>query len=314
MTSKITTPYANSVFEQPWWLDIVAPGKWSEVIVYDESKAIARLPFVFNRGHIVMPHYTQTLGIWIDNQYRTRKRGNAQLSKQKDIIHQLVDQLPIKNGINITLDSVQDYVLPFRWEGFSIHPTFSYRIPLNHNYDDLLKYFSKSVTRDINRGERLLFVEESTSIEDFIKLQNCTYNRQQRDNPIKNSFTYEVIKKAIEFEHGKLFLAKDIDGKLHAGSFVLFDENVSYHLMSGQDVSYGNDCAMPLLLKNEIEFALEHSKAFDFEGSMIEGIEQTYRRYGGLLVTNWNVCKQSLFADFVCVAKPTLKKIIGYKN
>ena len=28
-----TTPYANSVFEQPWWLDIVAPGEWGEVTV-----------------------------------------------------------------------------------------------------------------------------------------------------------------------------------------------------------------------------------------------------------------------------------------
>ena len=42
-----TTPYANSVFEQPWWLDIVAPGQWHEVFVKDkQDHVVARMPYV----------------------------------------------------------------------------------------------------------------------------------------------------------------------------------------------------------------------------------------------------------------------------
>lgn len=36
--SENTTPYANSVFEQPWWLDIVVPGLWDEVTVERKGK------------------------------------------------------------------------------------------------------------------------------------------------------------------------------------------------------------------------------------------------------------------------------------
>ena len=41
-----TTPYANSVFEQPWWLDIVAPGRWGEAVVMEGETVAARLPYV----------------------------------------------------------------------------------------------------------------------------------------------------------------------------------------------------------------------------------------------------------------------------
>ena len=33
------TEYANNIFEQPWWLDIVAPQKWKEIIsIINEAK------------------------------------------------------------------------------------------------------------------------------------------------------------------------------------------------------------------------------------------------------------------------------------
>ena len=34
-----TTPYANSnsIFEQPWWLDVAAPGCWKGIEIKNES-------------------------------------------------------------------------------------------------------------------------------------------------------------------------------------------------------------------------------------------------------------------------------------
>ena len=115
MEDTRTTPYANSVFEQPWWLDIVAPGKWGEAVVKDGEEVVARLPYVFDRGRISSPRYTQTLGIWMNEKDRRPLRGNEQFSRQKEIIRQLLDQLPVKNRIDLILDSSQSYVLPLRW-------------------------------------------------------------------------------------------------------------------------------------------------------------------------------------------------------
>lgn len=314
-----TTPYANSLFEQPWWLDIVAPGEWGEIIVHDydrggASSVVARLPYVMKNGRIKLPYYTQTLGMWMDETIRNEKRGNDHLSSQKEVIRQLLKQLPNNKGIDFVFDSSVSYILPFRWEGFRIEPTFSYRIKDLSDVERIERNFSKGIRRDINKGRRTLLLDDSPdSINEFILLQNQTYKRQNRKNPIDNAFTENVIRQSINEGHGKLLLARDHDGNAHAGSFAVYDESVCYHLMSGQDTSFGNDCAMPFLMYHEIMFAREVSQSFDFEGSMVEGIEQVYRRYGGEQVINWHVTRELLLNDVIQLLKPRIKKIIGYK-
>ncbi len=309
----------NDPFEEPWWLDIVAPGKWNEIVIkdrtdYSESKIIARLPYVMDNGRIHNPLYTQTLGIWMTDEVRSSQRGNNQFSRQKEIIRDLLRKLPVKKGIDLVLDCKQSYVLPFRWEGYTIEPTFSYRIEDLSDMGSVEARFSKSIKRDINKAVKELQIDYSNeSISEFIDLQNLTYKRQSRRNPIDNEFTYSVIAKTIEAGHGKLLMARDAKGKAHAGSFVMFDDRISYHLMSGQDTSYGNDCAMPLLFYSELMFAQKVSKAFDFEGSMVEGIEQVYRRYGGAQVINWHVTKKDLLSECKEIIKPRIKRLIGYK-
>ena len=91
-----TTEYANSLFEQPWWLDIVAPGHWSEVIVRDDKEnVIGRMAFVFNGHKLYIPQLTQNIGIWIspqfENDYGKKKKIIndifAQLKKYKKAVH-----------------------------------------------------------------------------------------------------------------------------------------------------------------------------------------------------------------------------------
>lgn len=36
----------NSVFEQPWWLDAVAQGRWQSIEINSGGKTTARLPYV----------------------------------------------------------------------------------------------------------------------------------------------------------------------------------------------------------------------------------------------------------------------------
>ena len=43
-------PWVNSVFEQPWWLDAVAPGPWSAAEVRRGDEVVARLPYMRRRA------------------------------------------------------------------------------------------------------------------------------------------------------------------------------------------------------------------------------------------------------------------------
>ena len=61
---------ANSIFEQPWWLDAVAPGQWDAVEIEKGGKLVARLPYFktkrFGFKLLGIPDYTQSLGYWIE--------------------------------------------------------------------------------------------------------------------------------------------------------------------------------------------------------------------------------------------------------
>ena len=42
INSNITTKYANSIFEQPWYIDVVTNGNWTELKVEEKGVVVAR--------------------------------------------------------------------------------------------------------------------------------------------------------------------------------------------------------------------------------------------------------------------------------
>ena len=310
----IQTEYANSVFEQPWWLDIVAKDSWGECFVEEKEKIIARLPYVNIKGCISNPRLNQTLGIWMDDSLKKFERGNSQLYKQKEIIKQLLQQLPKHKKISITLDSSVEYILPFRWNGFRIEPTFSYRLSCLGGFDEIKKKFGKTVQKNVNAATKKVTIETNAKdIETFLTLLDMSFARQNRKMPINADLIRNAVQKAIECEQGRLMLAVDEQGKAHSGAFFLYDKKVCYYLLGGQDPEYKSDGSQNLLLYKGIEFATTVSEYFDFEGSMVEGIENFFRQFGGIQVINYHVAKQPFFNELLDILKPRIKKLIGYK-
>ena len=83
-----STAYANNIFEQPWWLDIVAPGSWKETVSRGkDGKVQARAVFVHDHKKVFMPEFTQTLGIWMDSTLQ------ADYGRQKTIIYELFEEI-----------------------------------------------------------------------------------------------------------------------------------------------------------------------------------------------------------------------------
>lgn len=310
----IQTEYANSVFEQPWWLDLVAKDCWGECIIEKQERVIARLPYVNIKGCIQNPKLTQTLGIWMEDSLKNFERGNSQLHKQKEIIKELLEQLPKHKKISLTLDSSMSYILPFRWNGFRIEPTFSYRLSCLEDFAEVKKRFGKTVQKNVNAAIKKVTVETDVKdIETFLALIDMSFARQSRKPPINSDLMKRAIQKAIECEHGRLMLAVDEKGEAHSGAFFLYDNKVCYYLLGGQNPEYKSDGSQNLLLYKGIEFAATVSEYFDFEGSMVEGIENFFRQFGGTQVINYHISKQPFLNELFDILKPRVKKLIGYK-
>ena len=308
-----TTPYANSVFEQPWWLDIVAPGQWGEAVVMEGETVAARLPYVLQSGRIVMPTLTQTLGPWIKPEYRQFQPGNTQLSKQKELIAALLGQLPRHKSFHVTFDSANEYILPYRWLGYRYETEYSYRLTDLCDTDALYAALNKTAKKNIKAARNKTTLVEQPTAKMLMDLLDKTFGAQGRKWPHDRDLTRRIIEKSVENGHGKLLVAQDGEGNLHSGAFLLYDEKVCYYLLGGSDSAFRSSGAQSLVLWESIRFASTVSKTFDFEGSNVEGIENFFRQFGGSRVINYSVIRQSFFADCMELAKPRVKRLIGYK-
>ncbi len=307
--------YINSIFEQPWWLDAVAPGMWDCAVIENGGEVIARLPYVYKRRLgfklIGMPPYTQTLGIWIKD---TGAKTARSLERQKDIIFQLIDKLPKNVNVDLSLDHSCNYVLPFLWKGFSIYPNFSYRIENLSNIEDLWANLRENIKREIKKANRSLEILDNLAFDKIITMQEKTFARQERIYNHKNDELLERLDKIL-FEHNarRLLFAIDEKQRIHAGAYFVFDNKTCYYLIGGSDPELRNSGAGSLLLWEGIKFASKVSRAFDFEGSMIEDIERFFRSFGGTPTPYYRVTRLNLALSFADYMKPKIKKTIGYK-
>lgn len=307
------TEYANSVFEQPWWLDIVAKGKWKEVFVKQDGIVVGRMVFVRDKKRICMPQNTQTLGPWLDNSLLVKAKGNTQLSKQKEVINKLFDQIPNNKGVDIVLDSSNEYVLPYRWMGYNYRPYFSYRINDLTDLDRIYSNFNKTVLKNIKSAQKKVRIRMGSDSEAILNLLDKTFAKQGRKVPGEKKIKKDIINKSCLYEHGITIIAEDEYGNVHSGAFLVFDEKVCYYLFGGTDSEFRSSGAQSLVLWKAIQYAAIVSKAFDFEGSNVEGIENFFRQFGGDRVINYRLTKNSLKDDLKEIMVPRVKRILGYK-
>lgn len=290
-----TTEYANSLFEQPWWLDIVAPGQWHEILIEEKGHVLARMPYIVQNNVIRMAPYTQNIGIWMSPEVK------ASYSRQKKIINQIIDRLGNdKPRININLSPLNEYVLPFTWRGFKVSPNFTYRLEDLRDIDAVFKGFSKSTRQNIRQAYDKVQIRHEVNIDHLWLLINKTYERQNLKPGSTKELVSRIVTKCSALGHGRFIEAVDADGNVHSCSFFVYDDKVCYDLMGGSDSSYNKHSkARTLVLWESIRFAAQHSRIYDFEGSMVEGIESLFNQFGGRCTPYYSISREDFITSAV---------------
>ncbi len=305
----------NSIFEQPWWLDAVAPNAWDCAVVKDGDAIIARWPYAKKRlmGFRLYsnPICTQTLGLWVNCAVTNKVKA---LAKKKELYEKLLCQLPKKGSIDLYIDSSVEYFLPFHWAGFRVEPTLSYRFTDLTDLDAIFKGIKDSRRTVIKNAAKILTVSESDDLNLLIEMQKKTFSRQNRSLPIPEDVIKRLDEACKEHDARFMLVATDGDGNIHAASYFVYDSNVCYYIMSGADTEYRNSGAGSLLIWEGIKRAAQVTKAFDFEGSNIADIEMNFRTFGAPFVINYRVSKFNIVLEIMDYLKPKIKKLIGYKQ
>lgn len=304
----------NSIFEQPWYLEAVAPGKWESIEIKQNGHIVARLPIVrktfLGFPLIGMPPYTQTLGVWIKDYGGKLTR---RLENQKDCLNELIAMLPKRMNVDISLDHKCDYILPWYWNSFKITPYFSFRIEEIFDLEMVWGSLRENIRREIRKAEKIVSVRDDLSIDVIIEMQRKTFARQNRNISIDECCLHRLDEALINHDARKLLCAVDSEGCVHAAVYFVYDEKCCYYLIGGGDPKLRNSGAASLILWEGIKFASSVSKSFDFQGGMIEDIERFFRAFGAYPQVYYKITKLNTILSFADYIKPILKRMIGYK-
>ena len=110
-----------SIFQEPWWLDAVAPGLWREVAVSRGGSVVGRWPFCeyksYSMSFIGMAPLTPTLGPWISEQ-----KGSvvARTRAEIEIVTELTSKLPKHVFFRQIFCPSKTNMLPYQMNHFSI--------------------------------------------------------------------------------------------------------------------------------------------------------------------------------------------------
>jgi Acetyltransferase (GNAT) domain len=309
-TDKCIIAEVTSIFQQPWWLDTVAPGAWSAVEIRRGSALQARLPYVMKRRMgltlLRQPLLTPFLGPWLrpgEGKYGT------QLNHQEELYTELIEQLPTHDYFSQTFHYSVENWLPFYWKGFQQTTRYTYVIDDLTNLDHVWSEFQENIRRAIRKASKRLQVHSEYGIDKFLNINELTFSRQGLPLPYSREFVRRLDDACSSRSARKIFFAEDARGRIHAAAYIVWDERSAYYLMGGGDPELRTSGASSLVLWEAIKFSHQVSRRFDFEGSIIAPIERFFRAFGARQVPYFYVSRYSRRMHVLMSARDMIKTL-----
>lgn len=285
------------LYDRPWFLDAVCKnGSW-DVLIYEKNNDIAGflVYFVkerFGLKYITQPLLTQHNGIWL--KYPSGIKGEKKFSFECEAVSYFIGELEKGGFVSYFQCFSPDFTnwMPFYWNGYRQNTDYTFLLSTgNTPYPEICKAYSKTVRYDIRKAEEALNITESDDIDAFYFLHNKTFERQNMTSTVSHEFLKSFDSECVQNKARKLLFADSPDGKHVCAAYLVYDDKCVYYLMSGTDSEYRNMNALSLLIDAGIRFAAETGRDFDFEGSMVEGIADYFRKFGGKLTPYFNITK-----------------------
>lgn len=271
-------------FQEPWWLDATAPGQWDAVEVERGGQLQAYLPFVVGERNgarfLEQPFLTQSLGPWIAD---TGAGYTNTLSREMSLYKELIDGLPDHDVFKQHFATQVTNWLPFYWEGFTQTTRYTYTLDMRQSLEELHKGMDKRNRSRINKGKEQLVLTESETegLETLLDLSEMTFERQGMQLPYSRAFVRKLDEAVQKHSRRLIVIARGKeDGLPHAANYAFGDSKRVYALMSGADPALRQSGASVVARWRTIEWAHTFTETFDFEGSMVRGIEHRNRKYG----------------------------------
>jgi hypothetical protein len=275
------------IYSQYFWMDAVCgEDNWDVFLVESGGQIVAAMPYFKElRGsykYITKAPLTQTNGIWfrpVSNiKYSTR------LNYEEEIINQTADFIE-----SLDLDVYEQQYhrsfknwLPFFWRNYTAILRYTCVIEDTSDMQQVEANFSQTVRRNIKKAANIVEATDCGSPEMFYNLQKKTFERQNLKCPFSCEMFVKLYDVCVKRNKGSLLMAVDKKGDVHSGIFWVWDGMAVYSLIVCSDPEHRSSQSYSLLTYKGIQMASGQNKAYDFEGSVIQKIENFNRSFGAV--------------------------------
>lgn len=300
-TELCETERTICLYNQPWWLDATAGSdNWDVLLCIKDGKIIGSMPYYlkskYGLKYITVPYRTQHNGVWI--KYPEDISGERKISFETSVMVDLIGQLENvakKQGVlhyQQTFSPLVTNWMPFYWHGYKQTTRYTYRLPDIHDVDQIFQNFKHNKRKNINKAKAL-------GIEVKFDLPADVFYNFHKECLLKQgkiiNYSYEEFERVYnvlyERNAGRTIYAQSADGKLLCALFNGWDSVWGYDWISAIDIETRNTGAPDLLVYSMICFLADKVEGYDFEGSMIMGVEESFRAFGTVQTPYFRIWK-----------------------
>lgn len=268
------------------WLDVVTKdiGGWNVVFSYKNKEIQGFWVYVHKKQlfweKITMPPYTPYMGprlFYPDNLSEYEK-----ISFENKAIQHLISQLPKFAEIKFKWEKSYNNWFPFSWNKFSQQTSYTYLIKDCSDLNAVFRKFKSSTQRQVRKGEKNLKVQQGKTPESVIRLFKESMTNKSNFK-VDELLLEQLHIIANKHQQAVILEAVDVNNNIIAAIYLLIDSQEMLYLYGGYKKENSNSGAMHFLFWEAIQIAHKKGLEFNFEGSMIPGVERFFRSFGGEL-------------------------------
>jgi Acetyltransferase (GNAT) domain len=277
------------IFFQDWYLDAVCQeGEWGVEMVEEGGQVKGIWTYFMKQKmgfrYVTMPNFVKFMGPYLP--------GNPSISEQHQILAKLLAQIPPVASIKQDFHYSITNWLPLYWQNFQQTTRYTYLLDVS-DLQKVLDGVNRNMRRNIKKASEQIKIEHWDDPERFYLVNKKSFDRQNIPIPYTLAQFLRHDAALNVQQRRKLFFAVDQRGQLHSASYVIWDDQVAYYHLAGDDPQFRQHGAGILLIWEAIQFL--HNElgvnTLDFEGSMIKNVEAIRRQFGAIQTPYFSVSK-----------------------
>jgi len=219
-------------------------------------------------------------------------------SAEKKLVLALLAQSPAMGMYDYILPPEYTDVMPFLWNGFESSIGYTYQIA-PAPAEQLEAEMSKNHRKNLRRARKKI-KEINGTIE--TNGDPAEFHEMLRELAMEDEFRLGCdertfvpwLKSLCEADAATLYVCRDGDGQALIGNVAVHDWRCAYAVVGGVRggrLTGKEGYLHRLVLERMIQDAHNRNLTFDFEGSVLPGVEPYFRRWGGKCVPKYRVIK-----------------------